>query len=60
MMIKHNLQALSILKPNQKFEWNNKTYTVYSQEARMVEVFDGKRFWAWPSWTKVIPITFKV
>lgn len=31
-----------------KFQHNGKTYTIYQQESNMAEVFDGKRFWAWP------------
>ena len=41
-------RPLSHLWSNAKFIHNNKTYTVYQQGIGMAEVFDGKRFWAWP------------
>lgn len=58
-MQKYPTQLLSLFRKNQKFEWSGKVYTVFEQESNMTEVFDGVRFWAWPNWTKVIPITLE-
>jgi hypothetical protein len=52
------LTELIKFRPNQKFLYNEKIYTIYTHEGNMVEVFDGGKFWAWPNWAKVIPVTF--
>jgi len=52
-------QELSKFRQNQKFTWNNRIYTVFQHEKGMTEVFDGKRFYAWNSTCRVVPITFE-
>ena len=55
-MRKYPLTSLGNLRQNHKFIWNDTIYTVYSQEGHMVEIFDGKRFWAWNVQAKVVPV----
>lgn len=43
-------KQLFLLKQGDKFIHENKTYTVYTHEGNMTEVFDGTRFYAWPTW----------
>lgn len=38
---------LGNLKKNDKFTWNNKTYTVYEQEAQMTEIWGNGKWWVW-------------
>lgn len=56
-MTKYPPKSLSIFRQNQKFESNGRIYTVFQIEGQMAEVFDGIRFYAWPTWSKVTPIT---
>jgi len=52
------LTELLKFRPNQKFLYNEKVYTVFTHEGQMSEVFDGVRFWAFWANMKVIPVTF--
>ena len=48
---------LGNLKRNDKFKWNNITYTVYDQEGQMTEVYGNGRFWAWYANIEVTPLS---
>jgi hypothetical protein len=56
IMRKYPLKSLGNLRQDDKFIWKNIIYTVYQIEDNMVEVFDGKRFMAWPCQAKVTPV----
>jgi hypothetical protein len=49
---------LTNLESGEKFRFNNRTYTVHHHEGNMTEVFDGKRFWAWPRYSIVEKLYF--
>jgi hypothetical protein len=55
-MRKYPLKSLGNLRQDDKFIWRNIVYTVYQIEDNMAEVFDGKRWYAWPCQAKVTPI----
>jgi hypothetical protein len=52
------ITELSLFRTSQKFIWDGRIFTVFTHELGMTEVFDGKRFYAWPSHCKVVPITY--
>lgn len=43
-------KQLFLLKEGEKFVHEDETYTVYTHEGNMTEVFKNDRFFAWPSW----------
>ena len=40
---------LGFLRRNEKFTWNNKTYTVYDQADQMTEVYGNGKWSVWHS-----------
>lgn len=48
-------KQLFLLKQGEKFIHEDETYTVYSHEGNMTEVFKDGRFWAWSNWNGVTP-----
>ena len=44
---------LAYLRRNEKFVWNNKTYTVYDHDGDMTEVFGNGKWCVWWSNTQV-------
>lgn len=64
MITKQEPRLLASLKPNQKFEFRDKIYTVYQIEGNMAEVCTNNIFSVWPLWNgkeyiKVTPIIYK-
>jgi hypothetical protein len=50
-----SFKPLFLLKNGDKFIHEGVTYTVYSQEGNMVEVFRKGEFSCWPTWNGVGP-----
>jgi hypothetical protein len=49
-------KPLFLLKNGDKFVHGTDTYTVYSHEGNMTEVFKNGSFWAWPNWNGKSPV----
>lgn len=52
------MQKLGLLRKNDKFTWNNNTYTVYDQADQMTEVFGNGKWWVWHSNIQVNKIPY--